>query len=281
MATTQIADVIVPEVFNPYVVQRTAELSALRRSGIAQGSPELNRLASAGGKLINMPFWNDLSGADEVLSDAAALTPAKITAGQDIAVLLMRGKAWSVNDLATALSGDDPMGTDRGVGKIWPNTQWLGNLSGALARYYGCRIILSQMTKNKKHISVSGRESARVTFQLMLPFVVKQVRQRAKVLMAEEGYSKLVAERRMANALTFRLQKLVTEMERGDAERVTQGNGTALVPVDEIEAEMKLAFPDLTPGRASRISTSSAARKQAEQISLYRQTGGTQQRRIG
>lgn len=110
MPVTQIADVIVPEVFNPYVIQRTAELSALRRSGIVQPNPELDRLASAGGKLINMPFWNDLTGADEVLSDSGALTPAKIDAGQDIAVLLMRGKAWSVNDLATALSGDDPMG---------------------------------------------------------------------------------------------------------------------------------------------------------------------------
>src|SRR5690554_911788 len=57
-----------------------------------------------------MPFWNDLSGDDEILADSSALTPARITAGQDKAVLHVRGKAWSVNDLATALSGDDPMG---------------------------------------------------------------------------------------------------------------------------------------------------------------------------
>lgn len=111
MAKTQISDVIVPEVFNPYVVERTAELSALRRSGIVQPNEELNRLAMSGGKLVNMPYWNDLSGADEILSDSGALTPAKIDADQDIAVLLMRGKAWSANDLAKALSGDDPMGT--------------------------------------------------------------------------------------------------------------------------------------------------------------------------
>jgi len=110
MAKTQIADVIVPEVFNPYVIQRTAELSALRRSGIISTNEELNRLAQSGGRLINMPYWDDLTGDDEVLSDSGALTPAKITAGQDVAVLLMRGKAWSVNDLAKALSGDDPMG---------------------------------------------------------------------------------------------------------------------------------------------------------------------------
>lgn len=109
MAKTKISDVIVPEVFNPYVVQKTMELSALYNSGIISNNPELDRLAASGGTTINMPYWEDLNGEDEVLSDDGALTPAKITAGQDIAVLLMRGKAWSANDLAKALSGSDPM----------------------------------------------------------------------------------------------------------------------------------------------------------------------------
>ena len=112
---TKIADVIVPEVFNPYVIQRTAELSALVQSGIVVPNPELDRLALAGGKLINMPYWNDLTGDDEVLTDSGALTPEKITAGQDVAALLMRGKAWTANDLAKALSGDDPM---RAIGDL-------------------------------------------------------------------------------------------------------------------------------------------------------------------
>lgn len=106
---TKISDVIVPEVFNPYVIERTAQLSALVRSGIIVSNPELDKLAMSGGKLINMPYWKDLTGDDEVLSDSSALTPGKIGSGQDIAVLLMRGKAWGVNDLAKALSGDDPM----------------------------------------------------------------------------------------------------------------------------------------------------------------------------
>lgn len=106
---TRIQDVIVPEVFNPYVIQRTAELSALSQAGIISNNPELDKLAAAGGRLINMPFWDDLTGDDEVLTDDGALTPGKITSGQDVAALYMRGKAWSVNDLAKALSGDDPM----------------------------------------------------------------------------------------------------------------------------------------------------------------------------
>lgn len=107
--STRIADVIVPEVFNPYVIERTAELSVLVKCGIVVRDNELDKLAKAGGRLINMPYWKDLNGDDEVLDDNGALTPGKITAGQDVAALLMRGKAWSVNDLAKALSGDDPM----------------------------------------------------------------------------------------------------------------------------------------------------------------------------
>jgi len=109
MPKTTVADVIVPEVFNPYVVEKTTELSALYQSGIVASSDELDSLALSGGRLINMPYWNDLDGDDEVLSDINALDVERITSGQDIAALLMRGKAWSVNDLAKALSGDDPM----------------------------------------------------------------------------------------------------------------------------------------------------------------------------
>jgi hypothetical protein len=106
---TTIGDVIVPAVFNPYVIERTAELSAFYQSGIIARTPALDALASSGGKLVNIPFWEDLDGNDEVLSDKTALTVGKIRAEQDVAALLARGRAWSVNDLAKALSGDDPM----------------------------------------------------------------------------------------------------------------------------------------------------------------------------
>ena len=112
---TRIADVIVPEVFNPYVIERTSELSALEQSGIIVNNPELDKLATSGGRIINMPYWEDLDGDDEVLSDTTPLTPDKITANKDAAVLLMRGKAWTANDLAKALSGDDPM---RAIGDL-------------------------------------------------------------------------------------------------------------------------------------------------------------------
>ena len=112
---TKIADVIVPEVFNPYVVQRTMELSAIFQSGIAQRTQEFDRLASVGAKTVQMPFWGDLTGDDEVLDDQTALTPGKIQASKDEAVILRRGRAWGANDLAANLAGDDPM---RAIGDL-------------------------------------------------------------------------------------------------------------------------------------------------------------------
>ncbi|WP_342455505.1 hypothetical protein [Caloramator sp. Dgby_cultured_2] len=115
MPITKIQDVIVPEVFNPYVIQRTAELSAIYQSGIISHLPEFDRLASAGAKTINMPFWNDLTGDSQVLSDQTPLVPNKITTGQDVAVIIRRGNAWAANDLAANLAGDDPM---RAIGDL-------------------------------------------------------------------------------------------------------------------------------------------------------------------
>lgn len=109
MAVTKIADVVVPELFTTYVIERTAEKSRILQSGIAVANPKLNELVTAGGVTMQMPFWKDLQGEDEVLSDNNPLTPNKVGSGKDIAALLMRGNAWGTNDLAGALAGDDPM----------------------------------------------------------------------------------------------------------------------------------------------------------------------------
>jgi hypothetical protein len=110
MAVTQLADIIEPEVWLPYVQKRTTELDALARSGIVVDDPELAALAQGGGTLYNMPFWNDLSGTSDAAVDnpATESTPAKIGAGKDKARKHFRGKSWSWMDLAGAIAGDDP-----------------------------------------------------------------------------------------------------------------------------------------------------------------------------
>ena len=107
MAKTEIADVIVPSVFQKYLIERTAARSALIQSGIIERSPGFDLLAGGGGATVNMPFWQDLTGARQAFS--STLTPVKITASADIALIQNDSNAWGTNDLAGLLAGDDPM----------------------------------------------------------------------------------------------------------------------------------------------------------------------------
>ncbi len=162
MAKTKIADIVVPEVFNPYVVERTAELSAFYQSGIIARNPELDSLASSGGKLVNMPYWEDLSGDDQVLSDTDALDVNKITADQDVAVLLMRGNAWSVNDLAKALSGDDPMKAIGDLVAAYWARRWQAVLLSSLSGVFGA----ATMATNLHDISAESKKGIDATTTL-------------------------------------------------------------------------------------------------------------------
>lgn len=107
MPATILDDVIVPEVFLPYVIQRTMELSALFQSGIVAQVPELS--VPSGGSEIQMPYWEDLAGDDQVLDTETDLTVGKISAEQDTATVLGRALVYGAADLAGALAGDDPM----------------------------------------------------------------------------------------------------------------------------------------------------------------------------
>lgn len=107
MAVTRVSDIIIPEVFNPYVINQTVEKAAVVQSGIVQAVPGL--VVPNGGDTINMPFFNDLDGDPEAIQSDFALTPQKITTGKDVARVFEFGKAWSSEDIAAELAGADPM----------------------------------------------------------------------------------------------------------------------------------------------------------------------------
>lgn len=121
MAETLIEHVIVPEVFAPYVINKSVEKSVMFDCGLVTADPRIDLGTRNGGETVNMPYWNDIIDGDaEELSDKKSLTPANISAGQDIAVLQALGKAFSVNDLAGTLAGSDPAAAigDR-VAEFW------------------------------------------------------------------------------------------------------------------------------------------------------------------
>ncbi len=108
MATT-LNDVIVPELFTPYVINRTMELSALFKSGIITNNAEFDRLASEAAPIHNMPFFEDLDGDAEDVVEGADLTADGIKSSKDVSTTIRRAKMWSATDLAAALAGSDPM----------------------------------------------------------------------------------------------------------------------------------------------------------------------------
>lgn len=106
---TKLTDVIVPELFSQYVLEKTKEKSELIASGAIESNPLLDQLVNGGGNTMKMPKWNDLTGESQVFSESADIETDKITAHKEIATLLLRARGWSAHDLSAALAGDDPM----------------------------------------------------------------------------------------------------------------------------------------------------------------------------
>lgn len=136
--STQISDIIVPEVFNPYMQLLTEQKSRIIQSGVAVRSQDLDNKLAGGGITFNVPFFNDLDDDEERVStddsapfagpysvpagtDAAGgqITlpngqafdpdPKKLTTGKEIAVRMERNQSWSSSDLAAIVAGADPM----------------------------------------------------------------------------------------------------------------------------------------------------------------------------
>lgn len=109
MAGVTFSDVIVPELFTPYVIKKTMEKSSLFQSGIVANSTEFDGLASQASPLVNMPFFEDLTGESEPVIEGEDLTADGIKSKQDVAAIIRRAKMWSATDLSAALAGKDPM----------------------------------------------------------------------------------------------------------------------------------------------------------------------------
>jgi hypothetical protein len=132
MPITRIADVIQPEIFTPYSINRTMELSALIQSGIAENNREFDSLASGTNTLINMPFWEDLTGDAEVMDDEGEHTPGNIGTNADVARKIAFVKSYGANALSAMLSGDDPMRAIADLFAAYWNRQYQGILLSIL-----------------------------------------------------------------------------------------------------------------------------------------------------
>jgi hypothetical protein len=130
---TQVADVIVPSVFTPYVQQLTEQKARIIQSGILERDAMIDALLRGGGLTFDVPSWKDLDDDDDnVSTDAPADTFGHILNGtsidltgalsalsdsrpkatgtsDEVAVRLNRNNSWAGADLAASLAGADPM----------------------------------------------------------------------------------------------------------------------------------------------------------------------------
>ena len=141
MATVQLSDVVIPEVYQSYTAVDNPERTAFFESGVAVRNGMLDAKANEGGDRLNVPFWNDLDPTAEpnLSSDDpnTSATPQKITAGKQIAQMAYLNQVYSSTDLAGEIAGSDPMQRVRNrFGRYWTR-QWqrrvIAGLRGVLA----------------------------------------------------------------------------------------------------------------------------------------------------
>ena len=123
MATVQIADVYNPLVFAQGAQEAQLQLNRFIQSGVAVMDPRLSAMASTGGNIGELPFYQPLGTEEPNYSTdnpAALSTPAKITSSKMVYRLAAQNKSWSAMDLAVELALADPVQaiTSR-IGQYW------------------------------------------------------------------------------------------------------------------------------------------------------------------
>jgi hypothetical protein len=165
----------------------------------------------------------------------------------------------------------DPMGHQDGETNLYASIKWARDLAGGLARYYGCKFIYWRRNNHFAY-EIIGRESARTTFELMLPFIISQVRIQARRCYGINTMGKTLAiwEREVGQALWLRVLKLATtnDIRRADLE------SKALVPVNMAEVYFNNRHPDCKTDRNIQLKFGQTARDAADKVSLHHQATG-------
>jgi len=178
-----------------------------------------------------------------------------------------------MHEIRAAQGDQDPMGKQKGETNIYASMLWARGLASGLAAYYGCRFVYWK-TGNHFKYEVVGRESARMTFEMMLPFVISQVKQQARRLCVGRfnAKSQSVMEREVGQALWVRVARLARQAQE---HRVVL-TGKGLIPVSDIEAAMADLYPlGLKTAKAkTKISYGRDAQQAADKVSLHVQATG-------
>lgn len=188
---------------------------------------------------------------------------------------LLEAHGLSLLDIGR-LDSDDPIGVDKNCAEVPGAYSSANTVANQLSIYYGCQLVQGAKRNgdNKKvtTFSVAGRESARITFQLMFPYVWRQVMALAREGFNSGGYSnRMQALNYVANALSLRLHRLNAEAEATRAAQPVGSGLNQLVPVNLVLQALEEAFPTMKEGRARTAKTNAKSRELASKVSFNRQ----------
>lgn len=190
-------------------------------------------------------------------------------------------------DLTQLDDAADPIAERAGFEQNEGSHVWVRNLYCDLARLYGARtyfdcVLDARTFKRKIKVQVIGRESAKVTVDLMHPFVVKQVREQAKKLAPITGMSVQGQAKRIGAALRHRIWKMIREQEsaEGMAIKTEAARKNALVTTNQTVALYEQITEGFSTRKGGRSVTDGLARAAANQVSLARQMGGGNQLKL-
>lgn len=113
MALTQLADVYIPKVYRSLTSINSPELTAFFTSGVAVRNPAIDGAFTAGGRTVDLPFWNDLDSTIEpnysTDNPTDIAVPNKVVTGLMQARIAQMNQVYSEADLATELAGSEPL----------------------------------------------------------------------------------------------------------------------------------------------------------------------------
>ena len=174
---------------------------------------------------------------------------------------------------------DDPFGND--PRDCSPSDAWIFKVVGASARYWGASVVWEETRRRevngRKAYRIFGPESARVTHDLMIDYLLAQVRLQGRNYAREHRVTASVGARNVGFAFANRLNELAASNKvrrDGLASR-------ALVPVDINKQMIDEFYGKLGKMAQVRTGFTSSARDYADRIKINSQVSGTRTKLIG
>lgn len=191
-------------------------------------------------------------------------------------------------DVADMVDADDPILHHVGLSMAESGHAWRWKLYSAVAQLYGCQSIhvdvgLRPGSKGKLtpwyEQRLVGRESAIITTDLMFPWIVEQVRSKAKEIAKLTGMSEQGQAKRVAAALISRIHRLIREQR--ESTPTTAAGKNALVVLNQVVAKYEELYPSAETMKSRGSVSDGLSKAAAEGIGLHRQTGHAQQLKLG